>query len=328
MQCGNFGRQMAEMGHERRLGCSRPVRLSALPRLRPKWCNSAICRKWATRRREQLQQRRVQRQAYSITSSARKRNAPGMVNPIAFAVLRFRTSSNFVVCSTGRSEGFTPLKILSTKYAPRCARAVSEASEPGHQFMPSLTFAGGRLLLIYYDLRDDVSQSFAAFADDTSARPSGHPTDDGHPRVPRHAGTDARRSRRPLKVSNYADGRQLRLGSLVIEQMQYQTRPTCRCSSWARCRSSAITSTSRRRRPSYRMPAAEWSYNTQAGTTLPVFQAVWTDNRDVRPPTVRNPVCLLSRSGRTCHSGGVLRASPAVRWRCLPSDPSAARGLQ
>src|SRR6266404_1065479 len=34
-------------------------------------------------------------------------------------------------------------------------------------------------------------------------------------------------------------------------------------------------------------------------------------------------VCLLSRSGRPCHPGGVLRASPALRWRCLPSNPSA-----
>src|SRR3954454_8646321 len=53
------------------------------------------------------------------------------------------------------------------------ARAVSEASKPGHEFMPSLTFAGGKLLLVYYDLRDDVSQTFASWADDTSARPSG-----------------------------------------------------------------------------------------------------------------------------------------------------------
>jgi hypothetical protein len=33
--------------------------------------------------------------------------------------LRFRTSSNFVTCSTGKSGGFSPLKILSTKYAAR-----------------------------------------------------------------------------------------------------------------------------------------------------------------------------------------------------------------
>src|SRR5262249_40657308 len=56
---------------------------------------------------------------HSITSSARTRNNSGMVNPIAFAVLRLRTSSNFVTCSMGRSAGLAPLKILSTKYAAR-----------------------------------------------------------------------------------------------------------------------------------------------------------------------------------------------------------------
>ena len=56
---------------------------------------------------------------YSITSSARTRIESGIVNPIAFAVLRLRTISNFVACSTGRSAGFAPLKILSTKYAAR-----------------------------------------------------------------------------------------------------------------------------------------------------------------------------------------------------------------
>src|SRR4029077_8197021 len=38
---------------------------------------------------------------HSITSSARARNASGIVTPIAFALLRFITSSNFVGCSTG-----------------------------------------------------------------------------------------------------------------------------------------------------------------------------------------------------------------------------------
>jgi hydrogenase maturation factor len=34
--------------------------------------------------------------------------------PIAFAVLRLMTSSNFAACSTGRSAGFAPLSILDT----------------------------------------------------------------------------------------------------------------------------------------------------------------------------------------------------------------------
>ena len=51
---------------------------------------------------------------YSITWSARPSTEGGMVRPNAFAVLRLITSSNFVGCSTGRSPGFAPLRILST----------------------------------------------------------------------------------------------------------------------------------------------------------------------------------------------------------------------
>src|SRR5258707_8553849 len=56
---------------------------------------------------------------HSITSSARASSVGGMSMPSALAVLRFTTSSNLVGCSTGRSAGFAPLKILSTKAADR-----------------------------------------------------------------------------------------------------------------------------------------------------------------------------------------------------------------
>src|SRR2546426_12783810 len=49
-----------------------------------------------------------------MISSARIRSACGIVRPRALAVLRLITSSNFVGCSTGRSPGLAPLRILST----------------------------------------------------------------------------------------------------------------------------------------------------------------------------------------------------------------------
>ena len=51
---------------------------------------------------------------HSITWSARWSSDGGIVSPSAFAVLRLITSSNFVGCSTGRSPGFAPRRILST----------------------------------------------------------------------------------------------------------------------------------------------------------------------------------------------------------------------
>ena len=54
------------------------------------------------------------RPAYWITSAAWKRTDGGMVRPMALAVLRLMTSSNFVGCSTGKSAGLAPCRILST----------------------------------------------------------------------------------------------------------------------------------------------------------------------------------------------------------------------
>src|SRR4029079_4429621 len=42
-----------------------------------------------------------------------------MVRPRVLAALRLTTSSNLVGCSTGRSPGVAPLRIRSTKLAPR-----------------------------------------------------------------------------------------------------------------------------------------------------------------------------------------------------------------
>jgi hypothetical protein len=56
---------------------------------------------------------------YSITWSARASIDGGMVRPSALAVFKLITNSNFVGCSTGRSAGFAPFKILSTYGAAR-----------------------------------------------------------------------------------------------------------------------------------------------------------------------------------------------------------------
>jgi hypothetical protein len=50
--------------------------------------------------------------SYSITSSAPVSSAGGMVRPSAFAVLRLMTSSNLIDCSTGKSAGLAPFRIL------------------------------------------------------------------------------------------------------------------------------------------------------------------------------------------------------------------------
>jgi hypothetical protein len=53
----------------------------------------------------------VSRGRYSITSSARASKSGGTVRFSAFAVLRLITNSNLVGCTTGRSAGFSPLRM-------------------------------------------------------------------------------------------------------------------------------------------------------------------------------------------------------------------------
>jgi hypothetical protein len=57
--------------------------------------------------------------AYWITSSARRSSDGGIVIPSAWAVFKLMTSSNFVGCSTGKSAGLAPFRILSTYVAAR-----------------------------------------------------------------------------------------------------------------------------------------------------------------------------------------------------------------
>src|SRR5262249_28516432 len=54
---------------------------------------------------------------HSITSSARASSVGGTSRPIALAALRLITSSNLVDCCTGKSVGFSPLRILPV-YTP------------------------------------------------------------------------------------------------------------------------------------------------------------------------------------------------------------------
>src|SRR5215813_3246106 len=70
----------------------------------------------------------VERQGYSITSSARASSEGGTVRPSAFAVLRLTVKWNLIGCSTGRSLGLAPLSILSINTAAR--RCISTMLAP------------------------------------------------------------------------------------------------------------------------------------------------------------------------------------------------------
>src|SRR5262249_19000096 len=73
------------------------------------------------------------------------------VKPIAFAVLRLITSSNFVGCSTGRAADFVPCRILCTRAAlrrNRCGTSAAEDIRPPARGYDRSTAADGRRYLI------------------------------------------------------------------------------------------------------------------------------------------------------------------------------------
>src|SRR5262249_20670233 len=67
---------------------------------------------------------------HSITSSAATSNVCGIARPSAFVVLRLTTSSNFTVCWTGKSPGFSPLTIDLTGRNTPPAETNSDAERP------------------------------------------------------------------------------------------------------------------------------------------------------------------------------------------------------
>src|SRR6266516_1805349 len=80
------------------------------------------------RNRRAAEKRDERAPLHSITSSARCCRNKGTSMPIAFAVFRLITSSNFVGCSTGRSAGLVPCNILDTNTALR--RYMCDMSAP------------------------------------------------------------------------------------------------------------------------------------------------------------------------------------------------------
>jgi Tol biopolymer transport system component len=186
----------------------------------------------------------------------------------------------------------------------------SPSSEPGHQLMPALTFAGGRLMLLYYDLREDhtvgryepaaqpghytehrdpvpeadPTHVFNRYVAD-AAPPSYGPTVD---LLRRHT-MDVRVARAEpsatpdfapsVRVSQYHFGSQP--GSTLIEQLYYNppNLPMFRTGTvpfmgdFIDIASQTI------------VPTGDdgWAFNI-GPTPPPVFHGVWTDNRHVIQP--------------------------------------------
>jgi uncharacterized repeat protein (TIGR01451 family) len=158
--------------------------------------------------------------------------------------------------------------------------AIDDQGEPGHQIMPGLTFAQGKLHLVYYDLRDDVSRLFGPFVDElpilAGPAPRVRHTIDVRAAVADPAAAPLFSS---FSLSQYQTGSLP--GSTEVGQLQFSppNLPLFRAGTSPFMGDYLDTAPAVPIVPN----GSGWTFNT-APSSGSVFHAIWTDNRDVRPP--------------------------------------------
>ncbi|HEY4679379.1 MAG TPA: hypothetical protein VIJ01_19590, partial [Candidatus Angelobacter sp.] len=191
----------------------------------------------------------------------------------------------------------------------------------GHQIMPTLTFNAGKLMLVYYDLRQDHTLGIFTLTPDLtgytetrkllgeldSSDPNYNPaavfnsfmTDgangvgstltirrhtidlQGAQTSPAAAGSLVVPSFNSFRISRYQFGVNPFDSTSVAEQLQVNTPNLPLFVSGTQPFIGDYIDVAGA--PSFVINNGKWSFNTLSSSN-PVFHAVWTDNRDVRPP--------------------------------------------
>ncbi len=186
--------------------------------------------------------------------------------------------ARLVITSTRDGRNFAPL------------RPVEDHDTPGrgHQLMPSMTFAGGKLMIVFYDIRETQALAAAGGVHDRTVSDAN--------KVIRHT-IDIRSAMAlpadmpdfapSVQVSEYQMGFNPRSGRIEELQANPPNLPMFQKGTVPFMGDYIDVAAA----PAF-IPAAngKWIYNTAANGVPPVFHAAWTDNRDVRPPTTRDPV--------------------------------------
>ena len=149
----------------------------------------------------------------------------------------------------------------------------------GHQLMPTMTFAGGKLMLVYYDLRETRANSHGVFVTDQATNSGLRQTIDIRAAMARRVTT---RSFAPsVKVSDYLMG--IHPTTRVVQPLQvnppnlpmFRQGTTPFMGDYIDVDGGAGIRAGRQGR---------WALQHRRHRPPPVFHAAWTDNRDVRPP--------------------------------------------
>lgn len=199
-------------------------------------------------------------------------------------------------------DGQAQIVITSSKDGKKWEKPkeVEKNKDSGHQFMPSLTYAGGKLMLAWYDQREDISGRFTEYIDDISGQT-------------RHT-IDVRAAyAKPDKKPDFEDSIQVSRYLFVYDedsdtyfQAQFNppNYPLFQGGMWPFHGDYLDVAPS----PMFVQDEhGNWDFNTEeAGSS--VFHVAWTDNRDVSPPP--DGVWInYSPPGADCIGG----ASPGMR---------------
>ena len=161
-------------------------------------------------------------------------------------------------------------------------RAVDDATY-GHQVMPSLAIGGGKLMLIYYDLRETKANTFSKFI--TDANTSSHLRHTIDIRAALADPGDIPAFAPSTKVSDYLMGYRSKNGALEQLQVNPPNLPMFKQGTVPFMGDYIDISPSPTFVP---LGNGKWGYNNTPSSDLPIFHAVWTDNRDVRPPSTKD----------------------------------------
>jgi len=160
-------------------------------------------------------------------------------------------------------------------------RAVDNHSGRGHQFMPSLVYTGGKLMMAWYDARNDVSGAFTDYMDESTSGTLRHTIDvrttTASPGSSPSFGASIQVSRYLFAlVDNTRTGDTQEIYQVQFNPVNY---PLFKGGTQPFHGDYVDLAPS----PMFVLKNKKWQFNTDASST-PIYHVAWTDNRDVRPP--------------------------------------------
>jgi hypothetical protein len=158
-------------------------------------------------------------------------------------------------------------------------RPVDDRGQLGHQLMPSLAFAGGKLMLAFYDLRETRANTHGRYVTDANTNSGLRQTIDIRSAMALPG--DYPQFAPSVKVSDYLMGINTRSQRLEPLQVNPPNLPMFRQGTTPFMGDYIDIAAAPAFVP---VGAGKWAFNTAGTTQAPVFHAAWTDNRDVRPP--------------------------------------------